>query len=150
MLRFAYLPESLVGAPPPSLPPGSTARWRPLVPVRIIGPTGQVRYFPRAMLDSAADDTLFPLDLTALIGVVLKPQTGHVIRWRGQRYPLRFGDGELELTDESGSSWLWPAIVGFSPAPVRYPLLGSAGCLRYFDSVFRGENRVVELETNPS
>jgi hypothetical protein len=31
MLRFPYLPEPLGGPPPPSLPAGATARWRPLL-----------------------------------------------------------------------------------------------------------------------
>jgi hypothetical protein len=150
MLRFDYLSEPLTGAPPPSLPPNSTARWRPLLPVRISGPSGRLRYFPRAILDSGADDTIFPLDVATLVGVTLRADAGHAIRWRGQSYQLRFGDVELELTDESGSVWRWPATVGFSPAPIRYPILGNAGCLCFFDALFRGDDRVVELETNQS
>ena len=45
MLRFPYQDELLTGPPPPSLPPGATVRWRPLVPVTIIGPTGLLRNF---------------------------------------------------------------------------------------------------------
>jgi hypothetical protein len=150
MLRFPYLPEPLTGPPPPTLPSGSTVRWRPLLPVRIIGPTGRSRYFPRAILDSGADDTIFPLDIAALIGVALRPDTGQGIRWRGQLYRLRFGDVELELADESGSAYHWPATVGFSPAPIRYPILGNAGCLYFFDTLFRGDDRTVELEVNRS
>jgi hypothetical protein len=138
MLSFPYLAELLVG-PPPSLPSGSTVRWRPLVPVRIHGPMGGFRHFPRALLDTA----------TAL-GVVLRPDTGQVIRWRGQQHALRFGDVELELADESGAVWRWPAVVGFSPAPIRHPLLGTAGCLGFLDALFRGHGRLVELQTNPS
>ena len=48
MLRFPYQSEPLVGAPPPTLPAGSTARWRPYIPVRIIGPTGRSRYYSAA------------------------------------------------------------------------------------------------------
>jgi hypothetical protein len=150
MLRFPYLPEPLGGPPPPSLPAGATVRWRPLLPVHIIGPTGQVRYFPRALFDPGADDTIFPMDLVPSLGVILMPETGQGVRWRGQRHPLRFAHVELELSDESSSVWRWPAIVGFSPAPIRYPLLGIAGCLQFFDVQFRGEDRTVELETNRS
>lgn len=148
MLRFAYLSEPLTGSPPPSLPAGASARWRPLVPVRVYGPSGRVRFFPRALLDPGADDTIFPLDLVPLLGISLRADAGHTVRWRGQAHSLRFGDVELELSDESGSIWRWPATIGFSSAPIRYPILGIAGCLIYFDALFRGDDPMVELETN--
>jgi hypothetical protein len=37
-----------------------------------------------------------------------------------------------------------PASVGFSPAAIRSPLLGLAGCLEFFDTCFRGADRIVE------
>ena len=150
MLRFAYLPEPLGGPPPPSLPAGAAVHWRPLLPVRIIGPTGLFRSFPRALLDPGADDTILPMDLVAVLGVTLLAEAGHGVRWRGQRYPLRFGNVQLELSDDSGATWRWPATVGFSPALIRYPILGNAGCLQFLDALFRGEDRSVELETNRS
>jgi hypothetical protein len=60
MLRFPYQDEPLSGPAPPSLAPGATVRWRPLVPVTVIGPAGRVRDFGRAVVDPAADDTVFP------------------------------------------------------------------------------------------
>jgi hypothetical protein len=150
MLRFPYLPEPLSGSVPPSLPPGTRVRWRPLAPVRVIGPAGQSRFFARALLDSGSDETVFALDVAARIGVGLMAETGQTIRWRGQGYSLRFGRVELQFTGEAGSVWRWPATVGFSAAPIRYPLLGQAGCLSYFDTLFRGHDRAVELETNAS
>ena len=36
MLSFPYQDEPITGLVPPSLPPGTTVRWRPLVPVRLI------------------------------------------------------------------------------------------------------------------
>ncbi len=81
MLRFAFQDEPLQGPPPPTLPAGATVRWRPLVPVTIRGPTGLVRQFGRAVLDPAADDTVFPLDTAGWIGARLRPDTGHRIRW---------------------------------------------------------------------
>jgi len=117
--------------------------------VTILSPTGQVRQFGRAVLDPAADDTVFPLDTAGRIGAHLRPDTGHRIRWRGQIHPLRFGAVELEL-DDGTAVWRWPAVVGFSPAPLRYPILGQAGCLQFFDAWFRGLDRIAELETNRS
>jgi hypothetical protein len=149
MQRFPYQDEPLSGRPPPSLPPSATVRWRPLVPVSIIGPTGKRRVFSRAVLDPGADDTVFPLAVVGLIDVTLRPDSGHRVRWRGQGYSLRFGDVELELSDGTEVR-RWPAVVGFSVAPLRYPILGISGCLQFFDARFLGERRVAELETNPS
>jgi hypothetical protein len=149
MLRFPYQDELLTGPAPPSLPAGATVRWRPLVPVEIIGPTGLSRQFSRAVVDPAADDTIFPLDTAQRIGARLLLDTGHRVRWRGQAHPLRFGGVELVL-DDGNSVWRWPAVVGFSPAPLRYPILGTAGCLQFIDGRFLGADQLVELETNRS
>src|SRR5262245_61611526 len=68
MLSFPYQDEPLTGPTPPSLPPGTTVRWRPLVPVRLLGPTGKSRNFSRAVFDPCADDTVFPADSGAVAG----------------------------------------------------------------------------------
>jgi hypothetical protein len=93
---------------------------------------------------------MLALGLATVLGIPLRAATGHVVRWRGQAYPLRFGDVELELCDDTGAVWRWPAVVSFSPAPMPYPILGTCGCLQYFDPTFRGEDRIVEIETNRS
>lgn len=146
MLQFPYLDEPLSGPPPPSLPSGAAVRYRPLVPVTVVGPTGQ-RQFSRAVVDSGGDDTVFPIDVLRLIGATPRPDTGHRIRWRGSLHPLRFADVELVLADDA-SRWLWPAVIAFSPAPLPYPILGNAGCLEFFDVGLRGADLVVELDTN--
>src|SRR5262245_47324800 len=99
MLRFPYQDEPLTGPPPPTLPAGGTVRWRPLVPVEVIGPAGISRQFARAVVDPAADDTVFPIDTASRIGAQFRPDTGHRVRWRGQLHPLRFGAVELLLDD---------------------------------------------------
>src|SRR5258708_5334786 len=91
MMTFPFQDEPLTGPAPPSLPAATTSRRRPLVPVTIIGPGGLVRDFGRAVLDPAADDTVFPLDTARRIGARLLPDTGHRVRWRGQLHPLWFG-----------------------------------------------------------
>ncbi|MCL4205251.1 MAG: hypothetical protein KJ000_22440 [Pirellulaceae bacterium] len=149
MLQYPYQPVPLVGTPPPSIPLDTTVRWRPFAPVTIIGPTGISRRFQRALIDSGADDSVFPLEIAARLHVVLRPYTGHVLRWRGQPYELRYGDVELELSDED-SSCRGTATVCFSAAPMSYRILGHAGCLQFFDSTFRGADLIVELEPNAS
>jgi hypothetical protein len=63
MIRFSYQTEALGGPPPPSLPTAATFRWRPLIPIKVIGPTGLYRDYGLTVLDSAADDTILPIDL---------------------------------------------------------------------------------------
>ncbi len=106
MLHFPYQDEPLAGPAPPSLAVGAVIRWRPLVPVDIVGTAGMVQHFGRAVLDPAADDTVFPLVTAGWIRVVLRSDTGHRVRWRGQVHALRFGDVELSL-DDSHSVWQW-------------------------------------------
>lgn len=89
------------------------------------------------------------LGVASLIGVALRPDIGHALRWRGQAFSLRFGDVELELSDGIELR-RWQAVIGFSQAPLRYPVLGLSGCLQFFDARFLGENRFVELESNQS
>src|SRR5262249_31425257 len=88
-----------------------------------------------------------PLVTARWINVSLRVDTGHRVRWRGQVHPLRFGDVELVL-DHGMAVWRWRTVVGFSPAAIRYPILGTAGCLQFIDARFRRADLIVELETN--
>ena len=115
--------------------------------VTSIGTAGRSRYFKRGLVDPGSDDTVFPPAIVRRIGVTLRPNTGHTLRWRGQLYQLRFGDVDLHLTDNA-TTYRWPAIVGFSDAPITYRILGYAGCLQFFDVTFRGDDRIVEFEPN--
>jgi hypothetical protein len=109
-------------------------RWRPLVPIRLRGPQGAFRDFGQASLDTGSDDTMFPLTVAVAVGILLEPQTA-LVRWRGSSFGLRFGQAELELSD--GQTLVrWPARVGFTAAPLAYPLLGHEGTLRFFDADF--------------
>lgn len=151
-MRFPYQPVLLQGPPPPTLPPHATARHRPLVPVRVTDPaTGKSSNVNAALLDSGADDSIFPLPLAHLLGVALLPEvpTGHAIRWGGSPHRIRFGRVGLELSDgiETAS---WEAVVAFSAAPIRYPILGQCGCLHFFNADFRGADQEVVLEANSS
>lgn len=120
-LGFPYLGE-------PSVQPGGIAHWRPYVPLRVIGPGGVARPIARALLDTGADDSVFPLSIAQLIGISLPSSTQHVVRWRGQGFPLQFARVELELMDGT-SLWRWPVLIGFSAAPIRYPILAeTAAC----------------------
>ena len=149
MLRLHY--KAVVLDPsklaPPSLPAASRVRWRPFVRIRIIGSNGRSRSTDRALIDSGADDTLFPLSVAHAIGVPLFADHGYSHSWRGTSYQLHFGRVHLELTDDI-SVWRWPAIVGFTPAAIRFPLLGHCGFMEYIETRFLDADRIVELEPN--
>ncbi len=99
------------------------------------------------MLDTGCDDTIFPTAIMQLIGAVALPDRGSRIVWHGKRFSIQHAQVHLFLADDV-STYSWPAIVTFTPAPLKYPLLGTAGCLQYFDARFLGADRAVELEAN--
>ena len=149
MLRFPYLHEPLLGSPPPSMSSSAQVRWRPLVPITLHGPQGFLS-IGRALIDCGADDTVFAMDIAGLLNIPLQSPTTHTLRWRGQRYGLSYGTVDLELTDDDGNALRWPAVVAFTAANLRYPLLGMCGCLEFFDTRLLGDKRQIELEPNPS
>ena len=143
MLEFPYLPERIRGRIPPSLSLNERYFWRPLVPIKVWCPSGLILRIDRALLDTGSLDTVLPLTVAETGGIALQPESGHVLRWRGTAYPLRFGPADLQL-ETPGAACRWIAIVGFSAAPLRYAILGIAGCLQFFDVVFRGELQIAE------
>jgi hypothetical protein len=125
---------------------GRTDRPRPLVLVSLIGPANT---FPQqAVLDTAADDTVFPEQAAAYIGLDLtNAPVGEATAVGGARVPVRYAQVVLRLTD--GQEFReWPALVAFTPIPRSHALLGFAGCLQFFDATFRGAREEVELTVN--
>jgi hypothetical protein len=41
-------------------------------------------------------------------------------------------------------------VVAFSPASIRYPILGRGGCLQFLDATFYGLDQFVTLQPNSS
>jgi hypothetical protein len=143
-LRFPY---KLDPVPRPVLSLGGRyVRPRPVVPVTLVGPTGgRAR---DAMLDTGGDNTLFPEELAAKIGLDLTnaPKgTGAGVGSTGVE--VRYVQVTLRLTDGKERRE-WIGWVGFTKAPLPYPLLGFAGCLQFFTSTYHGDREEVELTTN--
>jgi hypothetical protein len=60
---------------------------------------------------------------------------------------IRYAEVSLRLTD--GREFReWPAREAFTAAALRWPQLGYAGCLQFFDGTFRGAHEEVELTVN--
>jgi hypothetical protein len=115
--------------------------------VKIAAASGVLVSYSRALLDTGSHDTLFPLDAAMLAGAALLPRTPHIVRWRGLACPLRFGYANLQL-EAAGSVLRWNTMVGFTSGMPHYPILGIVGFLEYFDALFHGADRIIELTPN--
>jgi len=125
---------------------GRWVRPRPVVFVSLVGPSGV--YVERALLDTAADDTVFPDAAAFTAGLDLtNAPTGEASGVGAAPVVVRYAAGELRLTDGQEMR-RWPAWVGFTAARLNQPLLGFAGCLQFFGALFRGDREEVELEVN--
>lgn len=122
---------------------------RPVITVRIISLKSDARW--DALVDSGADETLFPLSLAEALGVELdQPLTSEAVGISGDRLKIHYGDVELRI--ESGQEFVaWKSTVGFvdfGSSSDEVIILGHGGCLDYFTAIFDGENAELELEAN--
>ena len=143
-LRFRY---KLFSAGHPIFPLGGrSVRPRPILGVTVIGPTDS--RLRDAVLDSAADDTVFAESLAAQIGVDLRnAPVGYASGIGLVRAPVRYAELTLRITD--GHEYReWPARVGFTPAALKRTLLGFAGFLQFFTAMFQGDREEFQLTVN--
>lgn len=125
---------------------GRTVRPRPLVDVTLIGPAdSRVR---QAILDSGADDTIFPESLAPILGIDLSNAPAGTAGIAGAGViSLRYAAVLVRMTDGLEQRE-WPAIIGFTPAKLVYPSLGFAGVLQFFTTTFHGDREEVQLSIN--
>jgi predicted aspartyl protease len=122
---------------------------RPVITVRITGPRASARW--DALVDTGADETLLPLSLGEVLGVVLDHDTtSQAAGITGELLTILYGDVEFQISD--GHQVIrWRTTVGFvdfgSPDD-EVIALGHGGCLDYFTARFDGENAELELAAN--
>jgi hypothetical protein len=127
---------------------GISGRYKPIVPVHLVGP--QVLPPLDAIVDSAADDTVFPVRLARRMGIDLTAAPQGEAQAIGQApVPVQYARVTLLLTDGFESA-TWEAMVAFTPVLLRWPLLGQAGCLEFFDGELRGARREAIVTPNRS
>jgi hypothetical protein len=104
--------------------------------------------FHRVLVDSGADWTFFPFDVASILGVRFLREQSHV-SYRGTQYPIRFGRATLELSAADGA-FKWEAVIGFTKAPIKHPMLGQIGCFDQLNVRFvtDPEPKIVEFEEN--
>ncbi len=146
-LSFPYRQPSLLSLVQAPLT-GTQMLLRPFLTVTLRGPSRPARTFSDVLVDTGAVTTVFPTAFAELLGVQLQRRTR--MEWRGTWYDLQYGTVELEIADEYGFRLRWPAEVGFSPARMRYQILGQFGGLAFFNAVFRGGAADLQFELEPN
>lgn len=143
-MRFSYN-MTRVGRPILTLG-GRWVRPQPLIHVGVISPTATLAVL--GILDTAADDTVFPDYVAVRIGLDLTgAPTGSSSGVGGVPALLRYAQVKLRVAG-GGEFREWPAWVGFTSHPARYPMLGFAGFLQFFSAHFHGDREEVELVVN--
>ncbi len=131
-------------SPIPSLA-GGTIRYKPVIPMTIIGPRSQET--PFVLVDPGSDDIVFPIALAHRLGVDLVQAPQRHSRGVGatQAVPVLYATVILVISD-SVHTVRWRGMVGFVSVPLRFPLFGIAGGLQFFRTILDG---VRELELVP-
>jgi hypothetical protein len=134
--------------PVPSLN-GGYIHYRPVIPITVVGPQGQVTTF--VLVDSGADDVVFPADLAPQIGVDLSAAVQRQAQGMGAPQPasLLFAPVLLELSDQNETS-RWRAVVAFTQTPLRFSLFGVAGGIEHFLTTIDLGGREITLLPQPS
>jgi len=143
-MRFEY--ATLISSGPDTGEPAII--FRPEVPIRLHGPNGSDDF--QALVDTGADNTVFPKALADALGIPLIAGTGPAAQaFGGQKIALSYADVELELIHAQGNL-RWLARVYFVADEAAEPtvILGHQGFLDYFTATFRGEECALDLEPN--
>jgi hypothetical protein len=122
---------------------------RPEIEVRIWGPKGFRNYL--ALVDTGADNTIFPRSAAVALGIQLRGPKGMASRsFGGHAVALELGDAEIEISQLS-ESYRWTQLVqffDFSTDDEEVAILGHSGFLEYFTATFDGESAWLELTPN--
>jgi predicted aspartyl protease len=131
-------------APTPAQP-GVTVIHRPIIPIRVIGSTGDASVL--ALLDTGADETLLPAFLIPQIGAVINLAETALFRGvGGQLVTVSYGTVELELR-KGRTRHRWTAKVGFLDGH-NEAILGHVGFFQYFTATFNTPQCFVKLSAH--
>src|SRR5687767_9014700 len=91
-MKFPYRQYEVEASP--TIPDGIL--YRPMVPVRVIGLTGDASFW--ALLDTGADETILPLSIGLAIGAAIDDSMAWTIGGiAGQAVQVILGDVQLEI-----------------------------------------------------
>jgi len=95
-----------------------------------------------ALVDSGADDCLFPLEVARFLKLPLKRDAIHRYGGIGSgTITAMFGTVTLEV-----GKWGIPLYAGFSESPSVVPILGQNGFVSEFEISFNRPKKVVQLK----
>lgn len=142
MIRYPYQSYPIRGAGMPR----HVIVHRPVIPLRIVGTSGHLEF--RGLVDTGADDTLFPEAVIDQLGIAIPPgDRAVIVGIEGSTTVVRYGTVDLMLPGPGGG-YRWSARVGFH-AGFRI-VLGHVGFLEYFTATFNGRSRQLTLTPNGS
>jgi len=130
---------------PSTADPDLTVVFRPVIPVRVIGPAGAAAFY--GLLDTGADQTVLPKALADLIGVTGNPARAATLLSASGEMSVTYTNVAFELGRGRGKVY-WSATVAIIEEAWQEVVLGHAGFLEYFDATFFGVRRQVRLRRN--
>jgi hypothetical protein len=103
------------------------------------------------LLDSGADDVIFPLSVAKRLGLDLsRAVTGSAVGIGSSRPSSILYLPVILLLSDGNETCRWRAVVGFTAARLRFPLFGIAGGLQHFRTTLDLEQDEIILLANPS
>lgn len=124
--------------------------YRPVIPVDLAGPHGEVDFY--ALVDTgSSDDTLIPKCVADELGLVTNEErVEEVTGIGGERIAVVQADVELRVSD-GRETVFWNAAVGVvagRDGGGDYVILGHRSCLEYFTASFSGDRLMLDLTPN--
>ena len=139
-MRLPYRQEPVAVSP---AHPERTSTLRPRIRIRLKHRNHFVDLF--ALIDSGADDCLFPIGLAKLLGLELRPQNvGQYVGIGPGEMTALFHTVTLEIGD-----WSLPLYAGFLDSPRAPALLGQNGFFSEFEVRFNLRKEAIELKLLP-
>jgi hypothetical protein len=143
-MRFDY--TTILSAAPDTGDP--IVIFRPEIDLIVHGPNGSADFL--ALVDSGADNTIFPELVARTLGIQPIVAKGPAAKaFGGQEMALSYADVKLELVHpERSLRWLARVYFVVEEQEDQALVLGHQGFLDYFTATFVGEECVLDLEPN--
>jgi len=131
--------------PEPSTPgaahPDRTSVLRPRIHIRLLHKNRFIDLL--ALVDSGADDCIFPLEVATELGLPLKKENTNQYAWIGSGHiSAAFTHVQFAIPGEPA----FQLYAGFSDAPSVVPILGQAGFFDRVDVTFKKQKGLIELK----
>lgn len=137
-MKLPYRPEP---STPGAAHPDRTSVLRPRIHVRLFHKNRFIDLL--ALVDSGADDCIFPLEVATELGLLLKEENTNRYAGIGSGHiGAAFTHVQFAVPGEPP----FQLYAGFSDAPSVVPILGQAGFFDRVDVTFRKQNGLIELK----